>query len=284
MNNQERPERQQKQPNASSVTSTVGKVFRDFANPALEGRRLFSEVLGTFLLVLVAAGGGVVNAVGHGAISLSARVTAPGLMVLAVILFMGAISGAHLNPAVSIAFAARGDFPWRRVPFYIIAQLVGATLACLLLAALFGRVGMLGATEPGPGISDTQALIMELVLTAGLVSTILGTSSKAQNLGPISAFGVGAYIILAGLWAAPISGASMNPARSFGPDLVLLNFSHFWVYVVGPIAGGFLAVGIAYVLRGRGGDVSAIEAAQGRLEQFEQRMTSHSTDLPDGQE
>ena len=238
---------------------------RNFDDPKLEWRRLFSEILGTFLLVIVAAGGGTINAVSNGAISRTAAVTAPGLMVLAVILFMGAVSGAHLNPAVSIAFAARGDFPWLRVPGYIIAQLLGATLACLLLKALYGNAGMLGATEPGPGITDWTALIMEFVLTAGLVSTILGTASKAQNLGPISAFGVGAYIILAGLWASPISGASMNPARSFGPDLVLWNFSHYWVYIVGPIAGALLAVGIAYILRGRG---TGIEAAQGRLDEI----------------
>jgi aquaporin Z len=109
---------------------------------------------------------------------------------------------------------------------------------------------------------------MEFVLTAGLVSTILGTASRAQNLGPISAFGVGAYIILAGLWASPISGASMNPARSFGPDLVLWNFSNYWVYIVGPVAGGLLAVGIAYILRGRGGDQSGIEAARGKLDEI----------------
>jgi len=240
---------------------------KNFDNPALEWRRLFSEVLGTFLLVLVGAGGGVVNAVSQNAISRAAAVTAPGLMVLAIILFMGAISGAHLNPAVSIAFAVRGDFPWRRVPGYIVAQLVGATLACVFLWAMLGKAGMLGATEPGPGISDWQAVLMEFVLTAGLVSTILGTASRAQNLGPISAFGVGAYIILAGLWSSPISGASMNPARSFGPDLALWNFSHYWVYVVGPIAGGLVATGIAYVLRGQG-DRGGREAAQGGLEQL----------------
>jgi aquaporin Z len=278
---QERPEPKQQQrsdgPVLGPVTTAPEMVYRDFENPTYAGRRLFSEALGTFLLVLAGAGGGVVNAVSHGAISLSARVTAPGLTVTAVILFMGAISGAHLNPAVSIAFAARGDFPWRRVPYYIIAQVVGATLACLFLLALFGKAGMLGATEPGPGISDWQAVIIEFVLTTGLVSTILGTASRAQNLGPISAFGVGAYIILAGLWSAPISGASMNPARSFGPDLVLLNFSHFWVYLVGPILGGLLAVGIAHILRGRGGDASAIEAAQGRLEEILREQRAHDT-------
>jgi aquaporin Z len=238
---------------------------RDFDNPRHEWRRLFSEILGTFLLVLVGAGGGVVGAFSNGAIERGAAVTAPGLMVLAIILFMGAVSGAHLNPAVSIAFAARGDFNWRRVPGYIIAQLIGATLACLLLWAMFGKIGMLGATEPGPGVSDLQAAIMEFLLTLGLVSTILGTASKAQNVGTIAALGVGGYIILAGLWSSPISGASMNPARSFGPDLVLGNFDHYWVYIVGPILGALVAVVFAYILRGRGGDLSARRAAQGML-------------------
>jgi len=260
--------REQKGRTAHSPLTSLEFTRRNFDDPALEWRRLFSEILGTFLLVLVGAGGGVVNAVSNGQISRAAAVTAPGLMVLAIILFMGGISGAHLNPAVSIAFATRGNFPWLRVPGYIIAQLIGSTLAVLLLRATFGTVGMLGATEPGPGISDWQAVVVEFVLTAGLVSTILGTASKAQNLGPISAFGVGAYIILAGLWSSPISGASMNPARSFGPDLVLWNFSNYWVYLVGPIAGALVAVGIAFILRGRGGGQSGIEAAQGKLEEI----------------
>lgn len=114
---------------------------RDFDNPALEWRRLFSELFGTFLLVLVGAGGAVVSAVSNGSISRTAAVTAPGLMVMVVILFMGAISGAHLNPAVSVAFAVRGDFPWRRVPGYIVAQLGGSALACLLLWAMIGKGG-----------------------------------------------------------------------------------------------------------------------------------------------
>ena len=241
----------------------------DFDDPSHEWRRLFSELLGTFLLVLVGAGGGVVNAQSNGAIGRAAAVTAPGLMVMAIILFMGAVSGAHLNPAVSIAFAARGDFPWRRVPGYIIVQLLGATLACLVLWALLGKLGMLGATEPGPGISATQAMFMELLLTMGLVSTILGTASGAQNVGVFGAIGVGGYIILAGLWSSPISGASMNPARSFGPDLVLLEFTNYWAYVVGPLAGGLIAVGFAWVLRGPGGDRSGAAAAQGRIGRLE---------------
>jgi aquaporin Z len=188
-------------------------------------------------------------------------------MVLAIILFMGAISGAHLNPAVSLAFALRGDFPWKRVPGYIIIQLIGATLASLFLLAVFGNIQHLGATLPGPGYEDWQALLMEIALTALLVSVILGTASAAQNVGAIAALGVGGYIALAGLWSAPVSGTSMNPARSFGPALVSGDFTSYWVYVVGPLAGALIAVGCAFVLRGRGGDAIAYAAGSGVLDE-----------------
>ena len=236
-------------------------AFRDSGQ---EWRRLFSELFGTFLLVVAAAGGGVVTALSHGAVSRSAEVAAPGLTVMAVILFMGKVSGAHLNPVVSLAFAMRRDFPWRRVPGYVVTQLLGATLACLFLLAVLGNAGGLGATQPGPGIHAWQALLIEVLLTLGLVSTILGTASGAQNIGSLSALAVGAYIVLAGLWASPISGASMNPARSFGPALVGLDFANFWIYLIGPGAGAVLAVGVAYVLRGPGGrDPTAAAAAGG---------------------
>jgi aquaporin Z len=236
----------------------------EFDDPRLEWRRLFSETLGTFMLVLVAAGGGILH--GQGQISLSAAVVAPGLMVMAIILFMGAVSGAHLNPGVSLAFAMRRDFPWKRLPGYVLFQLVGATLACLFLEAVFGNIQHLGATLPGPGYANWQALLMEIVLTAVLVSVILGTASAAQNVGAIAALGVGGYIALAGLWSAPVSGTSMNPARSFGPALVSGDFSSYWVYVVGPLTGALIAVGCAYVLRGRGGDPISYAAGSGALD------------------
>jgi aquaporin Z len=239
----------------------------DFDDPSQEWRRLFSELLGTFMLVLVAAGGGILH--GQGQISLAAAVVAPGLMVMAIILFMGAVSGAHLNPAVSLAFALRGDFPWKRLPGYIVVQLVGAALACLFLLAVFGNIQHLGATLPGPGYVNWQALLMEIVLTATLVSVILGTASSAQNVGAIAALGVGGYIALAGLWSAPVSGASMNPARSFGPALVSGDFSNYWVYVLGPIAGALIAVGCAFILRGRGGGRAGYTAGSGRLDKNE---------------
>jgi aquaporin Z len=238
----------------------------DFWDSQYEWRRIFSELLGTFLLVLVAAGGGMVNArFGGNAVPAPARVVAPGLMVLAIIMFMGAVSGAHLNPAVSIAFALRGDFPWRRVPLYLVAQFAGAVLATLLLWALIGKHGPAGLTLPGPGIPAATALVWEMVLTVGLVSTILGTASGAQAVGSIAALGVGSYIALAGLWGAPVSGASMNPARSLGPALVLGDWTAWWAYLVGPVAGGVIAVGFAYILRGRGGGEASIRAAQGTL-------------------
>src|SRR3954468_1077859 len=238
----------------------------DFDDPTQEWRRLFSELFGTFLLVLVGAGGAVVNASSGGAISRSTAVAAPGLMVMAIILFMGAVSGAHLNPAVTLGFTLRGDFPWRRVPGYIFVQLLGATLACLFLWAVLGKLGRLGATEPGAGISDWKAMLFELILTVGLLSTILGTASRAQNVGALSAVAVGGYIILAGFWSSPISGASMNPARSFGPDLALADFSHYWVYVVGPLCGALVAVAFAWVLRGPGGDAGGLAAARGEFD------------------
>ena len=238
----------------------------DFWDSQYEWRRVFSELLGTFLLVLVAAGGGMVNArFGGHVVPAEARVVAPGLMVLAIIMFMGAVSGAHLNPAVSIAFALRGNFPWRRVPAYIAAQFVGAVLATLLLWAMIGRHGSAGLTLPGPGIPTLTAMFWEMVLTVGLVSTILGTASGAQQVGSIAALGVGSYIALAGLWGWPVSGASMNPARSLGPALVLGDWASWWAYLVGPVAGGVIAVGFAYVLRGSGGGAGGTRAAQGTL-------------------
>ncbi len=235
----------------------------DFYDPRLAYRRLFSETLGTFMLLLAAAGGGILHAKGQ--ISLAAAVAAPGLTVMAVILFMGAVSGAHLNPVVTVAFALRHDFPARRALGYVIAQLVGATLACLFLLAVFGNVEHLGATLPGPGYHGWQALLIEIALTAGLVSVILGTASAAQNVGTIGALGVGGYVALAGLWAAPVSGASMNPARSFGPALVSGDWSSFWAYVIGPAVGALLAVVFAMILRGRGGDPLSKAAGSGKL-------------------
>ncbi len=244
---------------------TFEEAIENFQDTSQEWRRLFSELLGTFFLVLVAAGGGMMGQAFPNTISRTAAVVAPGLMVLAIILFMGKVSGAHLNPAVSIAFALRRDFPWARVPGYILIQLAGAALAAWFLQAVVHVSAAYGSNYPASHFSSGDAVLMEMVLTFGLVSVILGTASGAQNLGIIGAFGVGAYIALAGLWGSPISGASMNPARTFGPDLVAADFSHYWVYIAGPLAGAVIAVGTAFVLRGQGGGHAGSGAAQGDI-------------------
>jgi aquaporin Z len=184
---------------------------------------------------------------------------------MGVILFMGKVSGAHLNPAVSVAFSLRGDFPWKRVPGYIIVQLIGASLAALVLRLIIDVSSKYGSNYPASGYSSGRALAMEALLTMGLVSVILGTASGAQNIGIFGALGVGGYIALAGLWGSSISGASMNPARTFGPDLISGTFTGYWVYVLGPLAGAAIAVGLAYILRGPGGGQAGSGAAQGDL-------------------
>jgi aquaporin Z len=223
----------------------------DFFDSSLEWRRVFAETWGTFLLVLVAAGGGVVGALSGGRVTLGMMVVAPGIMVMAIIYFMGTVSGAHLNPAVTLAFAARRNFPWMRVPGYIAGQVVGGIGAAIFLRIMFGTVGVLGATLPGSGVTSEKALAMEAVLTAGLVSTILGTASGARNIGTNGAIAVGGYIALAGLWAAPITGASMNPVRSLAPDLVRGDFHTTWIYIVGPFIGALIAVAFEWILKGK---------------------------------
>ena len=236
----------------------------DFFDSSLEWRRVFAETWGTFLLVLVAAGGGVVAAMSGGRVTLGMMVVAPGIMVMAIIYFMGAVSGAHLNPAVTLAFAVRRNFPWKRVPGYIVGQVIGGIGAAVFLRAMFGTIGALGATLPGSGVTNGKALAMEMVLTAGLVNTILGTASGARNTGTNGAIAVGGYIALAGLWSAPVTGASMNPVRSLAPDLVRGDFHTTWIYVVGPILGALIGVAFEWILKGKPTAAGRI-AAQGTL-------------------
>ncbi len=236
----------------------------DFFDSSLEWRRVFAEIWGTFLLVMVAAGGGVVAAMSGGRVTLGMVVVAPGIMVMAIVYFMGVVSGAHLNPAVTLAFAVRRNFPWRRVPGYIVGQVIGGIGAVVFLRAIFGTVGALGATLPGSGVTSGKALAMEVVLTAGLVNTILGTASGARNIGTNGAIAVGGYIALAGLWAAPVTGASMNPVRSFAPDLVRGDFHTTWIYLVGPPIGALIGVAFEWILKGKPTAAGRI-AAQGTL-------------------
>ena len=250
-------------PLLATAEQRVLLMVRNFDDPAQEWRRLCAELFGTFFLVLVAAGGPMVDHAVPGSVGRAAAVVAPGLMVMSIILFMGKVSGAHLNPAVSIAFWIRRDFPGRRVPAYVVVQLAGALLAAWFLQVVVHVSASYGSNYPGLGRTPFDAFLMETVLTLGLVSVILGTASGAQQVGLFGAIGVGGYIALAGLWASPISGTSMNPVRTFGPDIVSADFASWWVYLAGPLLGAVLAVGMAHLLRGPGGGKSGSLAAQG---------------------
>jgi aquaporin Z len=170
----------------------VGKSpVPDFLDSALEWRRLFAESLGTFLLVLVAAGASAVTARTGSPVSPTALAIAPGVTVMVIIYAMGAVSGVRLNPAVTLAFALRRNFPWCRVPGYLLAQLLGGAAAALFLRAMFGTVGALGATLPGADVGTARVLFMETPLTAGLVNVILGAVSGARNIGTNGTIAVG---------------------------------------------------------------------------------------------
>ncbi len=214
--------------------------------------RIIIEFLGTALLVVVAAGGDVINRyVGGEPISRTAVVIAPGALVMTLIYAWGPLSGVHINPAVTLAFAGRGVFRMAWVAPYWLAQLCGAVVGALFLQLMFGHVSA-GGTYPvqKPG-GDWKSCVMEILLTTILVTVILNTATGYRSIGHYAALAVGSTIALLGLFASPISGASMNPARSVGPDLVGNNFEGWWVYILGPAIGAVIAVMLIGLVRGR---------------------------------
>lgn len=213
--------------------------------------RVIIEFTGTFVLVTVAAGSGVINHyVGGGPVSRAAAVIAPGAAVMAMIYAWGPLSGLHINPAVTFAFTSRRVFPMAWVLPYLVAQFAGAIFAALFLQLMFGDVSQ-GGNYPidKPG-GDWRSFVMEMVLTAILVSIILNTATGHRSIGHNAAIAVGSTVALLGLFASPISGASMNPARSLGPDIVGSDYTGWWVYLAGPVAGAAIAVMIITLVRG----------------------------------
>ncbi|MFL5713421.1 MAG: MIP/aquaporin family protein [Chloroflexota bacterium] len=226
-------------------------------------RRIAVEVFGTFALVFVAVGADAMGKVSDGAVSDAARAVAPGLVVAAMVLSLGDVSGAHFNPVVTLAFSLKRLFPARWLVPYWIAQLAGAITAALVVRAMFGDAVRAGVSTPHLVASGT-AVAIEAVLTWFLVVVILGTADRARIVGPDAALAVGATIALCGLIALPIEGASMNPARSLAPALVTGAFGDVWIYVLGPLIGGCLAVGLTRLVHGATDhDSKAEEAAQG---------------------
>jgi aquaporin Z len=227
------------------------------------GIRVIVEFIGTFFLVTVAAGSGVINHYAGGdPISRTAAVIAPGAVVMAMIYALGPLSGLHINPAVTLAFTARRVFKAVWAVPYIAVQLAGAICAALFLQFMFGDVvtgGNYPIAKPG---GEWRSLVMETLLTAILVTVILNTATGYRSIGHNAALAVGATVALLGLFASPISGASMNPARTLGPDIVGWDFTGWWVYVVGPVAGAAIAVLVIALLRGLP-DSAEREAAEG---------------------
>jgi MIP family channel proteins len=203
-----------------------------------EVRAYAAEALGTFLLVFAGPGAAVINDVSGGGVTSLGIGLSFGLVVMVAIFAIGHISGAHINPAVTIAFATFGSFPWRHVPAYIVAQLIGATAAALTLRGLFGNVAALGSTIPSDGAG--QALGLEVVITFFLMFVIVAVATDQRAVPGAAAVAIGGYVGLAATFSGPIAGASMNPARSFGPALVSGTWTDHWVYWVGPIAGALL--------------------------------------------
>jgi aquaporin Z len=239
---------------AALIASVGGqRGWADWTNPDHRLRRLLAEFIGMSGLTFVLSGGAAILARygGHGLqrweiVLVLSLVSA--LWLVVAVYFLGDIS-AHFNPATTLAFALRRDMDPMMAGIYWIVQFAAAVCGSLLARAFFGPAGHLAATMPQPG-QDWQAAVFEAIITFGLVLMILNLANGPKLNGPFVPLAVGAYILAWGTMGGPYEGASMNPARSFGPDVAIGNLSTWWVYLVGPVAGAIIAVGVAHVLRG----------------------------------
>ena len=203
-------------------------------------KRYVAEFIGTFILVFAGTSAIVVNELSHGVVTHLGVSLVFGLVVAAMIYTLGDVSGAHINPAVTIAFWLARRFPARQLLPYIISQLAGALVASVVVCLLFGDSSTLGATIPSG--SAAQSLVLEMLLTFILMLTIINVATGSSEKGVMAGMAVGGVVALGALFAGPISGASMNPARSIGPALVSGEMHMLWIYVVAPVAGACLAI------------------------------------------
>jgi aquaporin Z len=239
---------------AALIASVGGqRGYADWTNPDHRLRRLLSEFIGMSGLTFVLSGGAAILARygGHGlqtwqVVFVLSLVSA--LWLVVAVYFLGDIS-AHFNPATTLAFAIRRDMDWMMAGAYWVVQFGAAVCGSLLARAFFGVRGHLAATMPPHGMS-WQAAGFEAIITFGLVLMVLNLANGPKLNGPFVPLAVGAYIMAWGTMGGPFDGASMNPARSFGPDVAIGDLSTWWVYLIGPVVGATAAVGVAYVLRG----------------------------------
>lgn len=211
-------------------------------------RKVGAELIGTF--GLVTAGCGAIIASSNGNLPPIGVALAFGLVITIMVAATGHISGGHINPAVSIGLAVTRRLPWKELPWYLLAQFVGAIAAAGLLRWIFGAHALLQTVNaPAAHISPLQATGIEVILTAFLVFVISAVATDSRGIGKLAPFAIGATILVDALWGGPISGASMNPARSFGPARIALDWTSLWVYFVGPIVGGIIGALLYQLIR-----------------------------------
>ncbi len=242
---------------ASSITGTLGTSADGAAATEQKavavpiGTQLFAELVGTFALTLVIAGSVVIPSASQATVLPAAVAVAGGLTLMALVYSVGRLSGAHVNPAVTLGIALRGNFEWKNVPLYWIAQVVGGILAAAVLLGTFGNVAHLGSTLPSPVTSVAQVFIIETIMTAILVTVVLSvTKEPSTQIGHNAGLAIGATLTLCMLLGITASGASLNPARSLGPALLSGSFQDLWVYIVAPMVGALIAAGIDSVIHG----------------------------------
>ena len=220
-------------------------------------KRCLAEAIGTAGLVFTGPGAIIIDTLSHGQVTHLGVGLTFGMIVAAMIYAVGHISGAHINPAVTLGFALARHFPWREVPLYWVAQLVEAVTASMARLALFGLVADMGATLPAG--SAWQSLGLEMMLTFILMFVIMAVATDLRAKGQFAALAIGITVGLEAIFAGPISGASMNPARSFGPALVGWVWSNHWVYWVAPMAGATAAALFYRWLRGESNSINGIK-------------------------
>jgi aquaporin NIP len=214
-------------------------------SPAL-WRRAGAELVGTYALVTAGCGAIMVDATTGSLSHLGVAITF-GFVILVMVAAIGHLSGAHFNPAVTVAFAVTRHFPWREVPVYTAGQLLGAVGGALTLRALLGSTAHLGATIPAGSVG--QSLGMEVLLSASLMFVVISVATDTRAVGHLAAIAIGLTVMVDALWGGPVSGASMNPARSFGPALIAGTWTAHWIYWIGPLVGTIIGALVYQFLR-----------------------------------
>ncbi|GAA0158005.1 hypothetical protein LIER_15140 [Lithospermum erythrorhizon] len=257
--------------------NNVGILFQEFFPPGLL-RKVVSETIATYLLVFATCGAASISASSdEQRISKLGQSIVGGLIVTVMIYAVGHISGAHMNPAVTIAFATFRHFPWKQVPFYAAAQFTGATCSAFTLRALLQPIKHIGTTTPSG--THIQSLIMEIVVTFIMMFVTCAVATDSKAIGELAGLAVGSSVCITSILAGPVSGGSMNPARTLGPAIASDYYKGLWIYFVGPVIGTQLGSWSYHIIRVTDKPVQAISAQSFSLRL--RRMKSNNEDAVD---